>query len=357
MEKSAVSLEELKKDPTSYYSWLPRDLHHELETIFKHPAFEWIMYENARIHGFFPHSLAILDHYLCSAIVNRKKNLFIAGTSNTAIEIWNLDPWYYKESLEGHTSTIWNLVLNANENLLISGDRHCIIQEWDLTTKKCTRILNEEDEPFASIAIDKEHRRLLLGARETGTIKFFDLNMWKLQQTLEAHERGVWVLIVYKKNNQLLSGSADGSIKIWDLETLQHQRTLNNVNSISYFTIDKKNNHLFAGSSYAVTIWNLNNYQQLHRLMLPTEYLIRYIDAKTKKIYASSIKKVIVYNLEDPQMKKVLDAADADTTLLIHSIYEAIKNKIKLDVSDKSRKNAFELLPATLQAALQQQLQ
>ena len=362
MEKAAVSLEKLKRDPTSYYSWLPRDLHNELKQYFKHPAFEWIMYEHARINGYFPRILATPGHYLYSAIVNRKKNLFIADAPNGTIKIWNLDPWYYKESLEGHPSTIFNLLLYTKKNRLISRSENGIIQEWDLTTKQRTKILN--DEPYASIAIDKEHKRLVLATRNTGTIKFLDLDTWQFQQELKTHKWPVCALTVDEINKKLISASFDCSIKVWNLTTLQHQETLSNGEyaSIRHFAIDKINNHLFAGSSYIVTIWDLNNYQQLHRLILPTGNCIK-LDAKTKQVYCirdtiiNSDHKVVIYNLEDQQLKNILDAADADTTLLISSMYEAVKKKTKLDLSDESRKKALELLPPTLQKTLQQKLQ
>ena len=357
MEKTPTSLEALKRDANSYYGRLPSDLHHEVEKFFKHPSFEWIMHEHAKIHGYFPRSFATPDKYIAYATVDKKRNRFIAHHYSPQISIWSVDPWEFQESLQGGCLGNSTIVFDAKNNHVLSSGKNAIY-EWNLNTKQIKVIL--ENVKRGALAIDKKRNHLILGEKETGEIKFFDLRSLLLQKQLKTNLLEI-VSVTIDKHNHLIAGSRNGCIDIWDIETFEHQKTLNDgqANPIEDLAVDKKNNHLFVESSKILTIWDLNNYKQLHRLILPTTGYITYIDAKTKQIYCidQSQSAVVIYNLEDPALKKILDTADADITLLISSIYEAIRNKTKLDLSDKSRKKAFELLPPTLQKTLQQKLQ
>ena len=345
MEKSAVSLEELKKDPTSYYSWLPPDLHNELKKIFKHPAFEWIMYEHARINGFFPHFIATPSYFSLTA--DREHNRLIAGTYSNTIEILNLDTGELQESLTGLPPTFPRIVFNATSNRVVATVPGAI-QEWDLNTKQ-GKIIIHHNEYLSCIAIDKLYTRLFLGGLDG--IKSYDLKSFELQKQLNSLSE---INALTLKKNQLIAGLENGIINIYHPETLNHQKRLEcGINQPIRTLALNKNDKLFASTSDILYIWNLNTDQKLYcfhiltRRGLTSPGYIAHIETKTKKIYCIDYRhnRLVVYNLEDPQMKKILDTADADTTLLISSIYEAIKNKTKVDLSDKSRKKVLKLLP------------
>ena len=66
--------------------------------------------------------------------------------------------------------------------------------------------------------------RVVSGSAD-GTVKVWDLNSGQEQRTLSGHGGGVMALAL-TGDGRVVSGSSDGTVKVWDLDSGQEQRTL-----------------------------------------------------------------------------------------------------------------------------------
>ena len=225
---------------------------------------------------------------------------FVSGSGDKTIKIWDLKTLTCKATLEGHKGGVTSLAVSNGK--LISGSEDDTIKIWDLNTRTCTATLKGHTAPVTSLAIS--NGRLISGSWKN-TIKIWDLNthpptctatleghrlsvtslvivddgrlisvcsneydnensikIWDLSTepptciaTLEGHSRPVTSLAI--SDGRLISGSHDGTIKIWDLETFTCTATLKwhafSVSSLAIF-----NGKLIAGSSACmIKIWDL----------------------------------------------------------------------------------------------------
>ncbi|WP_377480462.1 MAG: hypothetical protein P2A85_12545 [Microcoleus anatoxicus] len=76
-----------------------------------------------------------------------------------------------------------------------------------------------------SVVISPNGQILASGSAD-GTIKLWDLTTWQEIRTLTSHNSSILSLAIDADGKILASGSADGTIKLWDVTTGQEIRTL-----------------------------------------------------------------------------------------------------------------------------------
>jgi WD40 repeat protein len=91
---------------------------------------------------------------------------------------------------------------------------------------------------------------------------------WKCIRTLEGHLNSIHSLSFSSDGHILASGSADQTIKLWDLEKTQELKTLRGHQSIieSVIFIPHQPNLISASWDYTMRIWDLNTGAELKQL-------------------------------------------------------------------------------------------
>ncbi|MEI7489390.1 MAG: WD40 repeat domain-containing protein, partial [Chryseobacterium sp.] len=228
----------------------------------------------------------------------------ISGSHDKTIKIWNLkglkDNQPSKLTLsdlndsEGHKDWISCLAVTQDNKFLVSGSLDGTIKIWNLENKS-------KPEPINTISINRRinslaisHDGKILVSGDSGnTIKIWEIKTWTLEElknlksesatfTFTDHEDDVYSLAISSDNKLLVSGSADNTIKIWDLERL-NKRLNNNQESKPYLTFSdhqgpidtiaisnvRKNNYIIVSGSSDNTIKvrpiNLDNQQSIKK--------------------------------------------------------------------------------------------
>lgn len=133
------------------------------------------------------------------------------------------------QTLRGHTRAVLSMTSLTN-NRLASGSSDATIRIWNLTTGTSHILMGHTDWVSALVMLPDE--RLASGS-DDGTIRLWDLNMSKAHicevrregdltitssEVLRSHKYRVYALAVLP-DGRLASGSADNTIRIWDLAT------------------------------------------------------------------------------------------------------------------------------------------
>jgi len=134
-----------------------------------------------------------------------------AGYGDGVIRLFDLRSGDCHRSLLGHTGPVTNV--NFDDNVIISGSMDKTVKIWDLrmgdVMKTVTTRGNITDLSFdlSRIAIACSQKAILLYNRSTGGM-----------QELEGHTKAVRSVRVVA--NRLLSGSMDGSVRVWNCDPL-----------------------------------------------------------------------------------------------------------------------------------------
>lgn len=131
-----------------------------------------------------------------------------------------------KRTLKGHSAYVYDICLcGTNRKYLASGSRDQTIVIWDtLSGDKLKEIQGHRDRVFALLSVNGIWDSSLNGGKNDKlvsaswdfTVKVWDTETWNLEQTLEGHTG--WVTAITQvENRYLVSGSADTTIRVYDM--------------------------------------------------------------------------------------------------------------------------------------------
>ncbi|PIO74552.1 Striatin family protein [Teladorsagia circumcincta] len=119
------------------------------------------------------------------------------------------DPKVLSERLRGHRDAIWSIAYHSSDNRLVSASADGTVRLWepDVSPGSCiTRILSHPTMP------------LTITAGDDRKIRYFDNHTGKLTHSAVAHVEGISSLAIDPNGLYLLSGSHDGSLRMWNME-------------------------------------------------------------------------------------------------------------------------------------------
>ena len=168
------------------------------------------------------------------------------------------------------------------------------------------RDYNQHQKCIRSIQIIEESSKLISSSQD-GTIKIWDLETGECLKTLEDHAD--WVTSILIHNSKLITCSSDKTIKIWNLDNYQCIETLNNYSSVSCL-LSLSNDFLASGlGDCSINIWNLTEKNILKTIKAHTmwiSFLTKTHDF-TKLISCSDDKTIKIWSLESFKLLKELN--------------------------------------------------
>ncbi|MEO1429138.1 MAG: NB-ARC domain-containing protein [Cyanobacteria bacterium J06633_8] len=179
---------------------------------------------------------------LVSVSFSHDGKYFATGVINGEVRLWQAEDIKLLDILKGHNVWVWTFAFSPNNKILASGSADSTIKLWDIDRGKCLLTLEDNSKVY-SVAFDMDGK-LLASSSEDRTIKIWDikdieniendeyqkkLNIKtdKYQKKLTGHSGSVWSVAFHpKKKNIIASSSADGSIKLWDIDNEKCLHTL-----------------------------------------------------------------------------------------------------------------------------------
>ena len=357
MEKPCTSIDGLRKDTTSFYSWLLPELHGELYKFATNDsAINWLLHKHAESVGFNAKRLEGNIGGCCLKLDKASSCFFSAGLLDHTISVWNLITGKCQQILEGHTGNVSCLAADKANNHIFSGSWDHTIRMWNLISDRCEKILEGHTGEVFCLVVDKVNKHLISGSIDN-TIKVWDLISGEYQQTLEGHEANVSCLAMDKVNNRLISGSYDKTIKVWNLENGECEMTLKgHTFGVFCLAVNKTTQQLFSGAGdYTIKVWNLKNGQCCYSIGLPARD-VREINEVAGYVFCEVDGDTMIYELEDASLKNSLEKS-MDTAYLLESAYNCSQNKQELNLrNNEGLHAAFTRLPLALQKVIQKEV-
>jgi len=180
------------------------------------------------------------------------------------------------------------------------------------------------------VAINPALETQLISGSHDHFLKLWDINSRTCAASVEAHKEGVWTCDYTSDGNNCVTGSPDKSIKIWDLKKLKTPlKTFTGHNGHVYWTRYNENNTLIAsgGADSTIIIWDLKKGDAIKKITIDDQivYSVEFSKCGNYLIACDSIGTIYVY--------------DSKTFNLV-SKSEAIKDRayaVAVDFSEKSR--------------------
>eukprot|EP00298_Acanthocystis_sp_HF-20_P029304 c8186_g1_i2.p1 GENE.c8186_g1_i2~~c8186_g1_i2.p1 ORF type:complete len:607 (+),score=214.44 c8186_g1_i2:37-1821(+) len=162
--------------------------------------------------------------------------------------------------------------LEVFENYLVAGFENGTLRVWDTHTSECLVEHNAHTRAKAIGSLAKVDKLPASGQRSSsdspfcssflvtgfhdGSLKVWNMETWQCERTLIEHTQGVWSFVVLN-NNYLISSSYDKTIKVWNTETWECEKTIL-AHKAEIECIATHDNHLFSASDdKTIKVWDL----------------------------------------------------------------------------------------------------
>jgi len=146
----------------------------------------------------------------------------VSSSSDTSVKIWDLEAGRCINTLMGDKDWV-QCACVLSPSTIASGSSNRTISVWDLGAARCRLKLRGHSGPVRALA--SVGRGLLASGSGDGTVKLWDAVAGsRCLATLEGHAgpvRGLATLaeVANEATPQLMSGSLDGSLKLWAIRT------------------------------------------------------------------------------------------------------------------------------------------
>jgi WD40 repeat protein len=181
------------------------------------------------------------------------------------------------QTLIGHSDIVRTIAFatEGDRHLLASGSFDQTIRIWDVETGTCLKVLSNSCAVLSLIWLlnpglsegDRANLGQLVTGSDDGTIKLWD---WQTATWigLEGHTDGIWSLAVSPDGQTLTSGSGDRTLKCWDVQTGHLLRTLRGHHNRIWSVAVSPDGHKIASGSEDKTLklWDSQSGQCLRTL-------------------------------------------------------------------------------------------
>ena len=157
------------------------------------------------------------------------------------------------------------LVRGAETRLAGLGQGHALLR-WraSLESPALVRTLSGHGGGVNALALTGDGR--VVSGSSDGTVKVWDLNSGQEERTLSGHGGGVKALAL-TGDGRVVSGSSDGTVKVWDLNSGQEERTLSgHGGGVRALALTGDGRVVSGSDDGTVKVWDLNSGQEQRTL-------------------------------------------------------------------------------------------
>ncbi|TFK33271.1 coatomer protein [Crucibulum laeve] len=167
--------------------------------------------------------------YIRCLTVHPSASIVLTGSDDMSIKAWDWEKgWKNIQTYEGHTHYIMNLAFNPKDaNTFVSACLDRTVKMWSLGSSNANFTMDAHDKGVNYVdfypGADKPY---LVTTGDDKTVKVWDYLSKSCVQTMEGHINNVSFAVFHPNLPIIISGSEDGTIKIWNSGTYRVENTL-----------------------------------------------------------------------------------------------------------------------------------
>lgn len=207
-----------------------------------------------------------------SAIISSDKNPFSLNTHQISqLKTLAENPQKSQAIIAAILSPDQRTLISAGEDRDPFNSQLFPIKIWDLTTGEVPNTLNDgHTAPIRALSLSADGTLLVSGSADN-TIKIWDMSNGKLLKTLKGHTAPVTSVAISRDGKTVISGSEDSTIKIWDVPTAVLRHTLTEHSDKVYAVALSPDGKAIASGSqdFTVKLWNAETGELVRTLSQP----------------------------------------------------------------------------------------
>lgn len=239
------------------------------------------------------------------------------GSYDGMIRLWSLfDPNYQPALLAEHEDIVWSVAFAPDGKTLASGGRNDTIWLWSLAESFGEpMVIKRHKKPVTSVAFTPNGRTLASGSYD-GTIQVWSLAEPRAEPLVfKGHEDGVSTIAFAPDGEILASGNYDGTIRVWSLaepnkEALVFKERIYDADTdftsaVTHVTFTPDSKTLLSGSEDGtIRLWSLT--ESNHQPVVLKQRGMTPVFAPDGKTLASVADGIELWSLSEPYREAVV---------------------------------------------------
>ena len=179
---------------------------------------QWDLESNQCIRSFDGHSSEVMC--IASAIGGDQ---LLSGDSNGTLFLWDIATGQQLGSVQAHTQALTCLTVTPDGSSFVTGSWDCSLKLWRFQAFQQPAIqFSDSENSVEACVVSVDGRQLFSGSKNS--VCAWDMTTGRLLASMQSHSRSVSSLVL--SGSLLLSGSYDGTMKLWDPGSMQLLQTL-----------------------------------------------------------------------------------------------------------------------------------
>ncbi|KAF9034097.1 coatomer protein [Panaeolus papilionaceus] len=201
----------------------------------------------------------------CVRFITRK-NWFVAGSDDFQLRVFNYNTHEKVASFEAHPDYIRCLTVHPTASIVLTGSDDMTIKAWDWDKGwKCIQIYEGHTHYIMNLVFNPKDPNTFASACLDRTIKMWSLGSSQANFTMEAHDKGVNYVDFYPGADKpyLVTTGDDKTVKVWDYLSKSCVQTMEgHTNNVSFAVFHPNLPIIISGSEDGtVKIWNSGTYR------------------------------------------------------------------------------------------------
>jgi len=262
-----------------------------------------------------------------TAVVTGPDGEWAATTSRDAtIRIWDLASGECVRCLQGHTAPVLALAVTGDGRFLVSGSGDRTARVWDHKRGLCIRVLEGHTNNVTALALTPDGQKVITGGYK---VRVWDRETGTCLRTLKGHNGRILAAAVTPDGHHALTGAdglPDSTVRVWDLEADDDQESpstpsATHTHGVTTLALTADGSRVVTGGAEgSLRVWDTSTGECLHTLEGHTS-LVKSVALTPNGLQAVSTQfargsSLLVWDLTSGQCVRSLDG-HTDTVLVV----------------------------------------
>ncbi|PPQ85244.1 hypothetical protein CVT25_010017 [Psilocybe cyanescens] len=151
-----------------------------------------------------------------SVSFSRSGSWVVSSSDDTSIRVWDVSTSGVLRVLEGHAGWVNSVAFSDDDTRIVSGSADRSVRLWDAITGEILRVMKGHTDDVGSAAISSDGAWIVSGSKDR-SVRVWDASTGELLRVMAGHSD--YVGSVALSGNSIVSSSNDNTVRVWVAST------------------------------------------------------------------------------------------------------------------------------------------